>query len=82
MQHVANMDNRSLICSGFRVADNYMSDDDRAWATAPLKDGGPSVIAKDEKGRWYHTKITDRDRKSRASYWNPDTGPWRKGVNY
>jgi hypothetical protein len=41
-----------------------------------------NVIQQDQHGRWYHTLITDRDRKVRQNYWNPDTGPWRKGVNY
>ena len=75
-KHVANMNNRDLICSGHRVADKDMSAEDRAWAEASM------TIEKDANGRWYHTLITDRDRHVRASCWNPDTGPWRKGVNY
>lgn len=76
MKHVANMNNRDLICCGHRVSDQCMSDDDRAWASAS------KVIAQDNHGRWFHTMITDRDRKYRENYWNPDTGPWRKGLNY
>jgi hypothetical protein len=76
MQHVANMSLRSLICSGHKVADSRMTDADREWAA------NSNVIRQDESGRWYHTKITDRDRAYRRDYWNPDTGPWRKGVNY
>lgn len=76
MQHVANMNARNLICTGYRVPNACMSADDLAWA------GESNVIQQDEHGRWYHTMITDRDRKSRQNYWNPDTGPWRKGVNY
>jgi hypothetical protein len=76
MLHVSAMNNRDLICSGFRVVDNVMSDDDRTWALAS------TVIAKDDSGRWFHTLITNRDRQQRADYWCPDTGPWRKGVNY
>ena len=76
MQHVANMNVRNLICSGHKVSDNQMSEADRAWAM------NSKVIQQDNNGRWYHTMITDRDRKARVNYWNPDTGPWRKGVNY
>jgi len=76
MMHSANMDARSLICSGHKVSDQNMTDEDRAWA---MKN---DVIAQDNHGRWFHTKITDRDRKVRQNFWNPDTGPWRKGVNY
>lgn len=76
MQHVANMDNRSLICSGHKVADRFMTDADRAWAMSS------NVIRQDNSGVWFHTLITDRDRKGRQNYWNPDTGPHRKGVTY
>lgn len=76
MRHTANMGTRDLICSGHKVSDKFMTDDDRAWA---LKS---NVIRQDQDGRWFHTLITDRDRKIRQNYWNPDTGPWRKGVNY
>ncbi len=77
MQHTANMNNRDLICSGHKVSNHLMSADDLEWC---VKFSG--VIAQDENGRWYHTKITARDRATRNSFWNPDTGPWRKGVNY
>ena len=76
MIHTANMGVRDLICCGHKVSDNKMSNEDRAWA---LKS---NVIKQDENGRWYHTLITDRDRNYRENIWNPDTGPWRKGVNY
>lgn len=76
MQHVANMNNRSLICSGHKVPDSRMTDADRAWAMES------NVIRQDNNGCWTHTLITERDRKYRQNYWNPDTGPWRKGVNY
>lgn len=76
MRHIANMDVRSLICCGHRVNDAHMSEADRQWA----RQG--SIIQQDEAGRWYHTGITARDRKIRVNAWNPDTGPWRKGVNY
>lgn len=77
MQHVANMNNKNLICSGHKVHDRYMSEEDRAWA-----EKFSNVIRMDNQNRWFHINITDRDRKFRDSYWNPDTGPWRKGVNY
>ena len=76
MRHISAMNSRDLICSGHRVADRDMSAEDRAWARES------SVIALDNGGRWFHTLITERDRKARSNYWNPDTGPWRKGVNY
>jgi hypothetical protein len=76
MMHTANMNNRDLICCGHRVPNSYMSADDLAWAAKS------NVIQQDANGNWFHTMITDRDRKSRQNYWNPDTGPWRKGVNY
>jgi hypothetical protein len=76
MQHVANMTTRNLICSGHKVSDQHMTDADRTWAMQS------NVIRQDNNGRWYHTGITERDRKCRRDYWNPDTGPWRKGVNY
>jgi len=76
MQHIANMNNRSLICSGHKVPDRNMTEADRAWATAG------TVIKQDANGAWFHTGITDRDRKARRDYWNPDTGPHRKGVTY
>lgn len=76
MMHSANMNNQSLICSGFRVPNSSMSDADLNWAMKS------DVIQQDQHGNWFHTLITDRDRKSRQNYWNPDTGPWRKGVNY
>jgi len=76
MMHVAHMNNRSLICSGHKVHDRYMNDADRAWAMES------TVIRQNNAGEWFHTLITDRDRRDRANYWNPDTGPWRKGVNY
>lgn len=76
MRHTANMDVRSLICSGHKVSNNHMTAADIEWAMKH------SVIAQDQNGRWYHTGITARDRKVRENFWNPDTGPWRKGVNY
>lgn len=76
MLHSAHMSNKDRICSGFRVANNAMSTDDLAWAIKH------NVIQQDQNGYWYHTLITDRDRKVRQNFWNPDTGPWRKGVNY
>ena len=76
MKHTANMNNRDLICCGHKVSDQHMTDADREWATKS------NVIRQDQHGRWFHTMITDRDRKVRQNYWNPDTGPWRKGVNY
>lgn len=76
MQHSANMNNRDLICCGHKVPDRCMTEDDRAWAA------GSRVIQQDTNGSWFHTLITARDRKIRQNYWNPDTGPWRKGVNY
>lgn len=68
MMHKANMGNRDLICSGYRVADRDMTEADRAWAR------GSSVIVIDGTGNWYHSQITDRDRAARASFWKPDTG--------
>lgn len=76
MKHSANMGNRDLICCGHKVNDKYMTEADRAWAMSS------TVIQKDNAGRWFHTGITARDRQYRANSWNPDTGPWRKGVNY
>lgn len=76
MQHVANMNNRSLICSGHKVPDRFMTEADRAWAMSS------NVIRQGNDGVWFHTLITERDRNARRDYWNPDTGPWRKGVNY
>jgi len=76
MMHTANMGARDLICSGHKVSDRNMTEADRAWAMES------AVIRQDNNGRWFHIKITDRDRKYRADAWNPDTGPWRKGVNY
>ena len=68
MQHSANMNNQSLICSGYKVPNASMSEADLAWANKF------TVIQQDENGSWYHTGITDRDRKFRQSYWKPDTG--------
>lgn len=66
MQHSANMNRRSLICSGFSV---HLTDaDDIAWAQAS------AVIQQDKHGAWYHTQITDRDRNVRRNFWKPDTG--------
>jgi hypothetical protein len=76
MLHKAHMTNRDLICSGYKVSDRDMTDADRAWAMQG------DVIRQDNAGQWFHTLITDRDRKARRDFWNPDTGPWRKGVNY
>lgn len=76
MRHTANMGPRDLICCGHKVSDHAMSADDRAWAAKS------SVIQQDQTGRWYHTGITARDHKYREDAWSPDTGPWRKGVNY
>ena len=76
MRHSANMNNKSLICSGFKVSHAKMSADDLVWA------GKSEVIKQDANGYWYHSLITERDRAYRRNYWNPDTGPWRKGVNY
>ena len=76
MRHTANMDVRNLICCGYKVSNSHMTEADIKWATES------NVIAQDQHGRWFHTSITERDRKFRQSYWNPDTGPWRKGVNY
>jgi hypothetical protein len=76
MKHTAHMNNRDLICCGHRVHDRNMTDADRSWAMQSKS------IQKDNHGQWFHTLITDRDRKSRQDFWNPDTGPWRKGVNY
>jgi hypothetical protein len=70
------MDVRSLICSGFKIPNSQMSASDLDWAMQS------AVIQQDNNGYWYHTKITDRDRKVRQNFWNPDTGPWRKGINY
>lgn len=52
MLHKAHMGNRDLICSGHKVSDKFMTDDDRAWA---LKS---NVIRQDQDGRWFHTLIT------------------------
>jgi hypothetical protein len=76
MQHVSAMNNKNLICSGHRVSNDRMSAEDLVWAN------NHPTIQQDEHGRWFHTMITERDRKFRRDYWNPDTGPWRKGVNY
>ena len=76
MQHSANLGNKDLICCGHKVCNHFMSAQDLDWARKH-----PS-IQQDQDGRWYHTGITERDRQYRNNYWNPDTGPWRKGVNY
>lgn len=75
MLHKSAMNNRDLICSGHKVGQSYMSADDLAWAAKS------AVIQQDVNGNWYHTLITDRDRKVRDSFWQPDTGPFIKGVN-
>lgn len=68
MQHKAHMNNKNLICSGYKVANDKMSEGDLVWAKES------SVIKQDENGQWFHSLITDRDRKYRQSYWKPDTG--------
>lgn len=71
MQHVANMNNKNLICCGHKVPNNCMSAEDLVWAA------NSSVIQQDKNGSWYHTMITDRDRKYRQNMWKPDTGKER-----
>lgn len=76
MIHVANRDNIGLILTGKLVDNSRMSQADLDWA---MKD---DVIRQDNQGRWYHSGITQRDKDRVADFWDADTGPWRKGVNY
>lgn len=76
MIHMANRDNIGLILTGKPVNNSDMSESDLDWAMVS------DVIKQDNRGRWYHSGITKADRARVENFWDPDTGPWRKGVNY
>lgn len=76
MRHSANMSVRDSLACGLRVSQSSMSQDDIDF----VKSHDCFVY---DKGQWFNSNLnTKRDRDFRDSMWNPDTGPWRKGVNY